>query len=204
MLGIANGCFLAADKSWLAEVEKGSSVDQDERWLHHYMLGKIAEKRARPFDEYVGCYQKAAQLLEESSAAYPKRISYNTPGHLSVEALEIYYRIHSNCLKVLMTQEGKQIDIELCRTVARQLEIASKGAFASFGKKPEAKQDGCEKETVKRKASKHEEERPSKKSAFDRGNNKAHLKKTVFYCHIQHHIQHRRNKSAWRKSCNYS
>lgn len=168
MLDISNDCFLAADKSWLAGLEKDSSGEQDERWLHHYMLGKVAEKRAKSFSEYIAYYQKAAQLLEESSAAYPKRISYNTPGHLSVEALEIYYRIHSSCLKVLMNQEGKQQDVELCRIIYKQLEVASKGAFVCFGKKPDSKPDVCEKETSKRKAVRHDEERPAKKTTSEK------------------------------------
>ena len=54
MLDIAHDCFLTADKAWVAEVERnGSDVDQDERWLHHYMLGKVAEKRSRPVGEYL-------------------------------------------------------------------------------------------------------------------------------------------------------
>ena len=34
MLDIAHDCFLAADKAWLSDVEKGNGGD-DERWLHH-------------------------------------------------------------------------------------------------------------------------------------------------------------------------
>lgn len=31
---------------------------QDERWLHHYMLGKIAEKRQEPASQYIPHYLK--------------------------------------------------------------------------------------------------------------------------------------------------
>lgn len=48
MLDIAHDCFQAADKAWLSEADKNSALDQDERWLHHYMLGKVAEKRGQP------------------------------------------------------------------------------------------------------------------------------------------------------------
>ena len=48
MLDIAHDCFQAADKAWLSEADKNSGLDQDERWLHHYMLGKVAEKRGQP------------------------------------------------------------------------------------------------------------------------------------------------------------
>ena len=49
MLDIAHDCFQATDKAWLSEPDRINSVsDQDERWLHHYMLGKVAEKRGQP------------------------------------------------------------------------------------------------------------------------------------------------------------
>ena len=178
MLDIAHDCFTAADKAWLTGVEKGTGEDQDERWLHHYMLGKIAEKRSRPLDEFVGHYQRAAQLLEESSASYPKRISYNTPPHLSIEALEIYYRIHSNCLKSLMSMEGGRNppDAALTSSIYKHLQTASKGFFAQGGRRSsvEQKDDGGaapeKAEGVKRKAaakSEEEEERAAKKCAVE-------------------------------------
>lgn len=173
MLDIAHDCFVAADHSWLTAVEKNSNdVDQDERWLHHYMLGKIAEKRTKPFDEFIQHYQRAAQLLEESSAAYPRKISYNTPPHLSVEALEIYYRIHSNCLKALMGLQDRNQDKALSLSIFKQLELTAKGCFARGGKSSVDQKEESDKEpAVKRKAStKHEDESSSKKSLLDNGN----------------------------------
>jgi len=171
MLDIAHDCFLAADKAWLSDVEKGNGGD-DERWLHHYMLGKVSEKRSRPLDEFVEHYQMAAKLLEESSATYPKKISYNTPAHLSVEALEIYYRIHSNCLKSLMSLEGAPLDPALSAGIYKQLQIASKSLFALGGRRSslEQKEEVApteQKEGVKRKASKSEDEKVAKKLALD-------------------------------------
>lgn len=169
MLDIAHDCFVAADKAWLTDMEKGNG--DDERWLHHYMLGKVAEKRSRPLDEFVDHYQRAAKLLEEASAAYPKRISYNTPAQLSVEALEVYYRIHSNCLKSLMTLEGRPPDSALSSVIYKQLQVAAKGFFAQGGRRSsvEQKEDAADKEGVKRKASKQEDERAAKKCAVDLG-----------------------------------
>lgn len=171
MLDIAHDCFVAADKASLTGLEKGTCEDQDERWLHHYMLGKVAEKRSKPFGELIEHYQRAAQLLEESSAAYPRKITYNTPPQLSVEALEIHYRIHSNCLKVLMSLEDKAKDVVLFCCVSKQLQIASNGAFARGGRRVsiEQKEDVQEKDAKKRKASKHEEDKPSKKGNFEKG-----------------------------------
>lgn len=167
MLDIAQDCFIAADKASV----KGGGDDQDERWLHHYMLGKVAEKRSKPFSELIEHYQRAAQLLEESSAAYPKKISYNTPPQLSVEALEIHYRIHSNCLKALMSLEGRAVDIPLYNSISKQLVKVSDGAFARGGRRisVEQKDEVADKTIKKRKASKHEEEKPTKKSNTEQG-----------------------------------
>ena len=171
MLDIAHDCFIAADRASLTGMKKGNRDDQDERWLHHYMLGKVAEKRSKPFGELIEHYQRAAKLLEESSATYPKKIPYNTPPHLSVEALEIHYRIHSHCLKTLMNLEGRPQDTAACFEISKQLETASKGAFALGGRKVsvEQKEDILEKEAKKRKASKHEDEKPTKKTNVDSG-----------------------------------
>ncbi len=171
MLDIARDCFIAADKASLTAIEKGTGDDQDERWLHHYMLGKVAEKRSKPFSELIEHYQRAAQLLEESSAAYPRKIPYNTPPQLSVEALEIHYRIHSQCLKTLMSLEGRPKDTSVYLEISKQLELTSKGAFAQGGRRVsvEQKDEIPEKESKKRKASKHEEEKPNKKSNTELG-----------------------------------
>lgn len=52
---------------------------------------------------------QAAALLEENNAAYPDKISYTNPQHLSLEALEIHYRVHASILKYLELHEGKPI-----------------------------------------------------------------------------------------------
>jgi len=40
-LDTAESCFQKAMAAW----KQNSEEDQDERWLHHYMLGKASEKR---------------------------------------------------------------------------------------------------------------------------------------------------------------
>lgn len=81
----------------------------DERWLFHYMLAKVAEKRKREPLEYLQHYLSASALLEENNATYPDKISYNSPQHLALEALEVHYRIHASILKYLELHEGKPI-----------------------------------------------------------------------------------------------
>ena len=86
--------------------------------------------------EFIGHYHQAAMLLEEADAAFPMKIGYNSPPQLSVEALEIYYRIHSNILKTLLNSEGRPLDPALALTLAKYLKLAANGLFAKGGKKP--------------------------------------------------------------------
>lgn len=48
-------------------------------------------------------------LLNENNAQYPDKINYNNPQHLSVEALELHYRVNASILKYLELHEGKEI-----------------------------------------------------------------------------------------------
>jgi len=85
--------------------------------------------------EFIAHYHQAAVLLEEASAAYPPKISYNSPPHLSVEALEIYYRIHSNILKTLLASQDRPLDPSLALILAKYLKLAANGLFCRGGKK---------------------------------------------------------------------
>ncbi|XP_066152387.1 calcineurin-binding protein cabin-1-like isoform X2 [Euwallacea fornicatus] len=85
------------------------SNEQDERWLQYYILGKIAEKKRKEPSEYLQHYLTACNLLNENQATYPGKINYNSPQYLSVEALELHYRVHASVLKYLELHEGKDI-----------------------------------------------------------------------------------------------
>ena len=80
---------------------------EDEAWLHYYVLGKIAEKhnalRALHY------YDLADKHLYLTGACYPEKINYYNPKHLSVEALEIHYRIHACALKSLLSGKNPKI-----------------------------------------------------------------------------------------------
>ncbi|XP_063910388.1 calcineurin-binding protein cabin-1-like isoform X2 [Zophobas morio] len=84
-------------------------VDPDERWLQYYILGKVAEKKQEEPQAYLKYYVMASKLLHENNAMYPDKINYHNPQHLSVEALELHYRIHASVLKYLELHEGKEI-----------------------------------------------------------------------------------------------
>lgn len=102
----AYDCFMTVDhdKSTLgsgldAEKQRNEDDSHDEKWLYHYMLGKISEKRKEPPSITLEHYNKSAELLYESNATYPFRISFTNPQNLSLEALEIFYRITAMIIK---------------------------------------------------------------------------------------------------------
>ena len=84
-LSLAESCFQEAIQ---CEVD-----GEEEEWLVHYMLGKIAEKRQTDPQEFLEHYKKAAYYLHEDEAKYPKKIAYHNPPDLSLEALEVRFDV---------------------------------------------------------------------------------------------------------------
>ncbi|XP_040898179.1 calcineurin-binding protein cabin-1 isoform X2 [Toxotes jaculatrix] len=101
MLETAFQCFQGASRC------EGDS--DEEEWLIHYMLGKIAEKRKQPPVEYLQLYKKAAHYLHEEAARYPRKIHYHNPPDLAMEALELHFRLSATILKLL---EAAEPDLE--------------------------------------------------------------------------------------------
>uniref|UniRef100_A0A8D2ZJG5 Calcineurin-binding protein cabin-1 n=1 Tax=Scophthalmus maximus TaxID=52904 RepID=A0A8D2ZJG5_SCOMX len=101
MLETASQCFQGASRC------EGDS--DEEEWLIHYMLGKIAEKRKQPPVEYLQLYKKAAHYLHEEAARYPRKIHYHNPPDLAMEALELHFRLSATILKLL---EAVEPDLE--------------------------------------------------------------------------------------------
>uniref|UniRef100_UPI0037E77329 calcineurin-binding protein cabin-1 n=1 Tax=Semicossyphus pulcher TaxID=241346 RepID=UPI0037E77329 len=101
MLETAFQCFQGAS---------GCECDSDEEeWLIHYMLGKIAEKRKQSPVEFLQVYKKAAHYLHEEAARYPRKIHYHNPPDLAMEALELHFRLSATILKLL---EADKPDLE--------------------------------------------------------------------------------------------
>ncbi|XP_023231855.1 calcineurin-binding protein cabin-1-like [Centruroides sculpturatus] len=135
MLVIAENCFLSANS---CEIE---GVELEEVWLHHYMLGKIAEKKQEHPKIYLEHYKQAAKYLHEDEARYPKKIHYHNPPELSIEALEIYYRIHVSILKYLFKQKDDAVpqdDLEIFQTYLTE---AANSPFAKFQEKRELERE---------------------------------------------------------------
>ncbi|XP_061672214.1 calcineurin-binding protein cabin-1 isoform X3 [Syngnathoides biaculeatus] len=97
MLETASRCFQGASQC------EGDS--DEEEWLIHYMLGKIAEKRRQTPVEYLQLYKKAAHFLYEEAARYPRKIHYHNPPDLAMEALELHFRLSATILKLLQANE---------------------------------------------------------------------------------------------------
>ncbi|XP_067251580.1 calcineurin-binding protein cabin-1 isoform X3 [Chanodichthys erythropterus] len=123
MLETASQCFQSA-----------SRCDGDEEeWLIHYMLGKIAEKRKLPPKDYLQLFKKvccqsidckfifrsgsflSAHYLHEEAARYPRKIHYHNPPDLAMEALELFFRLSATILKLLENEEddGEQSEQQM-------------------------------------------------------------------------------------------
>lgn len=81
MLETARHCFLSAARC--------EGDGDEEEWLIHYMLGKVAEKQQQPPTVYLLHYRQAGHYLHEEAARYPKKIHYHNPPELAMEALEV-------------------------------------------------------------------------------------------------------------------
>jgi hypothetical protein len=91
------------------------------------MLGKICEKHNDL--SYFEHYEKASEYLYENNAEYPSKVGYTTPQLLSVEALEVYYRIHVCIVKTLELNEGDELHESSQRLFNKYLDYAVNSAF---------------------------------------------------------------------------
>ncbi|KAK2589327.1 hypothetical protein KPH14_007875 [Odynerus spinipes] len=136
MLEIAEQCFQSSNRLFIAchGIDNINKI-QDERWLCQYMLGKIAEKKNEDPPIFLSCYAQASKLLYENNAEYPRRISHKNPQNLSIEALEVHYRIHASILKYLEQHEGKPLKKSLGELFHWHLKNCSEGPFMKFQSK---------------------------------------------------------------------
>uniref|UniRef100_A0AAR2KKN4 Calcineurin-binding protein cabin-1 n=1 Tax=Pygocentrus nattereri TaxID=42514 RepID=A0AAR2KKN4_PYGNA len=100
MLETAYQCFQSASAC-------GGDCNEEE-WLIHYMLGKIAEKRKLPPKDYLQLYKQSAHYLHEEAARYPRKIHYHNPPDLAMEALELFFRLTATILKLLEEERDSE------------------------------------------------------------------------------------------------
>lgn len=100
-LKITHDCFITIDNMKPALADDELETSDDEKWLYHYMLGKVSEKRKETPNVVIEHYLKSAEYLYENNASYPFKISSVNPQNLALEALEIFYRITATIVKYL-------------------------------------------------------------------------------------------------------
>nr|XP_036849105.1 calcineurin-binding protein cabin-1 isoform X2 [Manis javanica] len=118
MLETARHCFSSAARC--------EGDGDEEEWLIHYMLGKVAEKQQQPPAVYLLHYRQAGHYLHEEAARYPKKIHYHNPPGLAMEALEVYFRLHASILKLL----GKPDSGVSAEVLVNFMKEAAEGPFA--------------------------------------------------------------------------
>ncbi|XP_054974664.1 calcineurin-binding protein cabin-1 isoform X2 [Sorex araneus] len=118
MLETARHCFTSAARC--------EGDGDEEEWLIHYMLGKVAEKQQQPPAVYLLHYRQASHYLHEEAARYPKKIHYHNPPELAMEALEVYFRLHASILKLL----GKPDSGVGAEVLVNFMKEAAEGPFA--------------------------------------------------------------------------
>lgn len=100
-LKITNDCFIKVDNMKPIASDDDPEGSDDEKWLYHYMLGKVAEKRKQMPNIVIEHYLRSADALYENNATYPFKISSVNPQNLALEALEIFYRITATIIKYM-------------------------------------------------------------------------------------------------------
>lgn len=100
-LKITHDSFITIDYMKPIPNDDESESTDDEKWLYHYMLGKVSEKRKEAPNVVIEHYLKSADYLYENNATYPFKISSVNPQNLALEALEIFYRITATIIKYL-------------------------------------------------------------------------------------------------------
>ncbi|KAG1683077.1 Calcineurin-binding protein cabin-1 [Nymphon striatum] len=126
MLETAYHCFKTA-----SEFTDENGVE--EKWLHHYMLGKISEKKYMMEPKhYLTQYEQASMHLHKEGARYPKKINYHNPPYLSLESLEVFFRIHASSLKYVMRMDKNPISSEMLQYIYNFLSETAQGPFSKF------------------------------------------------------------------------
>uniref|UniRef100_A0A182SQ67 Uncharacterized protein n=1 Tax=Anopheles maculatus TaxID=74869 RepID=A0A182SQ67_9DIPT len=124
----ATGDAIDEQQQQVQSTEENGQNHEDEIWLHHYMLGKIAEKKKEHPAVYLTHYLKSAKYLYECNATYPIKINHSSPSQLAIEALEIFYRINAAIIKYV--EQHSPINKKTSRLFLRTLKELSTSPFA--------------------------------------------------------------------------
>ena len=74
-------CFTRAEAVAVEQAALEDGEEYDDRWLHHYMLGKIASKEDRPVERVLAHYQKVQRdcMLQRSVSNKNERLGCTLP-----------------------------------------------------------------------------------------------------------------------------
>lgn len=131
LLETAKNCYESASRC--EEDCRGA----DEMWLNHYLLGKITHKLGYSPAIYLDHLYQSLQHLYEMNAVYPQRIVYHSPPPLSIESLELYYKIHALSMKYLLKYEDTPAPKDELRAIWKFIQKAGSSPFAKFQEKAE-------------------------------------------------------------------
>ena len=124
----------ALEISTQKEVQGSLNTDNehDERWLSYLMKGKLLEKKKQSLLSTLEEYVKALQNLVGQGASVPRKINFNSPPDLTLELLEVYYRIHASVLKLELKQEDKSMSLEELQKIRKVLQDVESVTNAVF------------------------------------------------------------------------
>ncbi|CAN7999066.1 unnamed protein product [Ixodes hexagonus] len=126
LLETAKQCYESANRC----EEEGTG--NDEMWLNHYLLGKITHKMGLPPKVYLKHLWLSLEHLHDIGARYPRKIQYHSPPPLSIEALELYYKIHAFCMKYLLKYEERPAPKGELKVIWKYIQKAGTSPFARF------------------------------------------------------------------------
>ncbi|XP_040064460.1 calcineurin-binding protein cabin-1 [Ixodes scapularis] len=124
LLETAKHCYESANRC------EEDGTGNDEMWLNHYLLGKITHKMGRPPKVYLKHLWLSMEHLHDIGARYPKKIQYHSPPPLSIEALELYYKIHAFCMKYLLKYEERLAPKHELKVIWKYIRKAGTSPFA--------------------------------------------------------------------------
>lgn len=129
LLETAKNCYESANRC------EEDGMGNEEMWLNHYLLGKITHKMGCPPGVYLDHLYQSLQHLYEMNAEYPRKILYHCPPLLSIESLELYYKIHALSMKFLLKYEETPAPKDELRAVWKFIQKAGSSPFAKFQEK---------------------------------------------------------------------
>lgn len=140
LLDLTYKCFITLRD----DLNSSYDSDNEESWLLYYMLGKVAEKRNNPPSVYLKFYLQGIKNLQEAGAIYPSKINYSNSSTLSIEVLELHYRLHASILKYIEQHENTPIPASIGKVFTHCIEEWEQSPYMRKRKKdnvPNAEND---------------------------------------------------------------